>query len=47
MTLIKNPKFLPYLHETWLKLQAHELVILTKLHEDLDKNEDVFINSVF
>ena len=36
--LVKVLQFLPYLHETWTKLVAHELVILTKFHKDKAKN---------
>ena len=35
--LVKNLQFLSYPHETWLKWLPHELVILTKFHEDRRK----------
>ena len=39
--LVKVLQFLPYLHETWTKLVAHELVILTKFHEDKAKIDEL------
>ena len=41
--IIKVPQFLPYLHETWSKLLAHELLILTKFHEDRPKTVELLL----
>ena len=36
---MKAPHFLLYLHKTWSKLSPHEVIILTKFHEDRAKIE--------
>merc|ERR1712020_299721 len=45
--LVKNPQFLSYPHETWSKLLPHEVIILTKFHEDRTKIVDFLLMSNF
>ena len=45
--LVKVLQFLPYLHETWTKLVAHELVILTKFHKDKAKIDELLPTANF
>ena len=45
--LVKVLQFLPYLHETWTKLVAHELVILTKFHKDKAKIDELLLTANF
>ena len=45
--LVKVLQFLPYLHETWTKLETHELVILTKFHKDKAKIDELLLTANF
>ena len=45
--LVKVLQFLPYLNETWAKLIAHELVILTKFHKDKAKIDELLLTANF
>ena len=47
MLLIKNPQFLPNHNETWPPWPTHELLILTKFHNDWVKIVDFFDKSIF
>ena len=43
----KNPKFFPCPRETWSKQLSHEIVVLTKFHDNRAKIVAFFINSQF
>ena len=45
--LVKNPHFLSNLHETWSKYLPHEIIILTKFHEDSIEFADFFLMANF
>ena len=45
--LIKNPQFLHDHHQTWAILRTHEVVILTKFHEDRAKIVDFLLIANF
>ena len=47
LAMSKNPHFLSNLHETFSKYLAHEIIILTKFHEDWIKNVDFLLMANF
>ena len=47
MLLIKNPQFFPNHYETWPPWPTHELLILTKFHNDWVKIVDFLIIAYF
>ena len=47
LPLVKNPQFLYYSHETWSKWSTHELITLTKFHEDTTKIIDFLLTATF
>ena len=44
---IKNPQFLPNLYETWSKYWPHQMIILTKFHNDWAKIGDFLLKAHF
>ena len=47
LAISKKSTFLSNLHETWSKYLAHEIIILTKFHEDWIKNVDFLLMANF